>query len=313
VLDKTGTITEGKPRVVEIKAVAGLDESEVLRLAASLERASEHPLASAIVAEAAARQVALQNPAAVQARSGLGILGNLDGRQVAVGNAALMATLGIELPAATGTPAAQTLVYVSSAGRALGSLAIADTVKPTSLIAIRELRAHGLHIMMVTGDNAATAAAVAAAVGIAEFTAEVLPGGKAEVVRKLRAQGHRVAFAGDGINDAPALAAADVGIAMGTGTDVAIQSGGITLLSGDLMGMVRAWRLSRATLRNIRQNLFWAFLYNAVGVPLAAGALYPWFGSAALLSPIVAAAAMSFSSVTVIGNSLRLRRTALAA
>jgi len=313
VLDKTGTITAGKPRVVSVSPVAGWDAERLLRVAASLEQGSEHPLAAAVVNEAKAKGLTLAAPRDVSARSGLGISGVVEGHPVDVGSAALMAELAISTLAhpTAGEEAARTLVYVAVDRQIAGWIAIADPVKPTSLDAVRELRNHDINVVMATGDNEATAAAVAKAVGISDFRAEVLPAQKVEIVRSLRAQGHKVAVAGDGINDAPALAAADVGLAMGTGTDVAIESGGITLLSGDLMGIVRAWRLSRATLRNIRQNLFWAFFYNVVGVPLAAGALYPVFGKAALLSPIIAAAAMSFSSVTVIANSLRLRRVRL--
>jgi len=313
VLDKTGTITAGKPRVVSVSPVAGWDAERLLRVAASLEQGSEHPLAGAVVNEAKAKGLTLAAPRDVSARSGLGIGGVVESHPVEVGSAAFMAELAIStLAHPTEEDAARTLVYIAVDRQLAGWIAIADPVKPTSVDAIRELRNHDINVVMATGDNKATAAAVAKAVGISDFRAEVLPAQKVEIVRSLRAQGHRVAVAGDGINDAPALAAADVGLAMGTGTDVAIESGGITLLSGDLMGIVRAWRLSRATLRNIRQNLFWAFFYNVVGVPLAAGAFYPVFGKAALLSPIIAAAAMSFSSVTVIANSLRLRRVRLA-
>lgn len=314
VLDKTGTITEGKPRVVRVYASAEMDENELLRIAASLEQASEHPLAAAIVRESTERNLPLAAPQNVQAVSGAGVTGLVEEQVITIGNAAFMAENNVPSAArvAKEQEAGQTIAYVGLDGQPAGWIAIADAVKPTSVHAIRKLREQGINVVMVTGDNETTANSVAQQVGISEVHAGVLPGKKADVVRSLRAAGHIVAFAGDGINDAPALAAADIGIAMGTGTDVAIESGGITLLTGDLMGIVRAWRLSRSTLRNIRQNLFWAFFYNVVGVPIAAGVLYPVFGTEALLSPIIAAAAMSFSSVTVIANSLRLRKLNLA-
>ena len=314
-VDKTGTLTEGKPRLVRIEATGAASEDEVLRLAASLERASEHPLAAAVIAAASERGLALAEARAFRAMPGKGVAGEVDGRAVALGNAALFTELGL----APGPLAARaealaregaTIVLVAVGGAPAGLLALADPIKPGAAQAVRSLQAEGLRVVMVTGDRRATAVAVAHALGIAEVEAEVLPGHKAAVVARHRAAGQRVAMAGDGINDAPALAAADVGIAMGTGTDVAIESAGLTLLHGDLGGIVRARRLSRATMRNIRQNLFWAFAYNVLGVPVAAGVLYPFLGI--LLSPMIASAAMSFSSVTVIGNALRLRRARLA-
>ncbi|HVI92705.1 MAG TPA: heavy metal translocating P-type ATPase, partial [Anaeromyxobacter sp.] len=314
-VDKTGTLTEGKPRLVRIEATGAASEDEVLRLAASLERASEHPLAAAVIAAASERGLALAEARAFRAMPGKGVAGEVDGRAVALGNAALFTELGL----APGPLAARaealaregaTIVLVAVGGAPAGLLALADPIKPGAAQAVRSLQAEGVRVVMVTGDRRAAAVAVAHALGIAEVEAEVLPGDKAAVVARHRAAGQRVAMAGDGINDAPALAAADVGIAMGTGTDVAIESAGLTLLHGDLGGIVRARRLSRATMRNIRQNLFWAFAYNVLGVPVAAGVLYPFLGI--LLSPMIASAAMSFSSVTVIGNALRLRRARLA-
>jgi Cu+-exporting ATPase len=312
-VDKTGTLTRGKPAVEEVVSMDARPD-EILRLAASLERGSEHPLAAAIVAEAERRGLALVEAEGFRAIPGKGVAGRVGGREVALGNAALLAELGIDAAplaprAAALAAGGATVMLAAIDGRAAGLLSAADPVKPGAADAIRELRAEGLEIVMVTGDGRATAHAVAAKLGIAHVEAEVLPADKAAAVGRWRAGGRAVAFAGDGVNDAPALAAADVGIAMGTGTDVAIASAGVTLVRGDLRGIVRARRLSRATMRNIRQNLFWAFAYNAAGVPLAAGALYPLFG--VLLSPMLASAAMSFSSVTVIGNALRLRRARL--
>jgi P-type Cu+ transporter len=313
-VDKTGALTEGKPRLTRVEASGALSGDEVLRLAASLERASEHPLAAAFVAAARERGLALAEAHAFRAAPGKGVVGEVEGRAVALGNAALLAELGIgpdALAARAEALAAEgaTVVLVTVDGAAAGLLAVADPVKPGAAQAVRALQRDGVRVIMVTGDRRATALAVAKGLGIAEVEAEVLPGEKAAVVARHRAAGQRVAMAGDGINDAPALAAADVGIAMGTGTDVAIESAGLTLLHGDLGGIVRARRLSRATMRNIRQNLFWAFAYNMLGVPVAAGALFPVFG--VLLSPMIASAAMSFSSVTVIVNALRLRRARL--
>ena len=313
-VDKTGTLTRGKPALEKVVALEPGREDEVLRLAASLEKGSEHPLAAALVAGALARGLALAEATAFRSIPGKGVTGNVDGRAVALGNAALLAELGIDA-AALGERAEAlrgeggTVVLLAVDGRAAGLAEVVDPPKPGAAEAIRALHAEGLKVVMVTGDGWTTARAVAARLGIDEVEAEVLPGGKAASVEKRRQAGQAVAFAGDGVNDAPALAAADVGIAMGTGTDVAIESAGLTLVKGDLHGIVRARRLSRATMRNIRQNLFWAFAYNAAGVPLAGGALYPLFG--VLLSPMIASAAMSFSSVTVIANALRLRRARL--
>ncbi|HWM87729.1 MAG TPA: copper-translocating P-type ATPase [Kofleriaceae bacterium] len=314
VVDKTGTLTAGKPALTQVAALPGLDEAELLGLAASVERASEHPLAAAIVAGAAERDIA---PAAVldfESRTGLGVLGTVGGRRVALGNHALFDALGIdpgELAArADGLRTdGQTVMLVAVDGKAAGLVAVSDPIKQGSPEAIAALHREGLRIVMLTGDSETTARAVARRLGIDEVIAEVMPDGKAEAVAALQAAGATVAMAGDGINDAPALARADVGIAMGTGTDVAMESAGVTLVKGDLRGIVRARRLSAAAMRNIEQNLFFAFFYNAAGVPLAAGLLYPFTGM--LLSPMVAAAAMSLSSVSVIANALRLRRVRL--
>jgi Cu+-exporting ATPase len=314
VLDKTGTLTEGKPRVVSIVAAEGIDESELLRLAASVERGSEHPLATAILKAAAERQLSLGEASDFASPSGKGATGTVDGRKIALGNAMLMAELNVvtrdlDAAAEAARQTGATAIYVAIDGRAAGILAIADPVKPSAQSALQKLRDDGLRIVMLTGDNLTTARAVANTLGIDEIEAGVLPERKSDVVQRLRGEGRRVAMVGDGVNDAPALAAADVGVAMGGGTDVAIESAGVTLLSGDLMGLVRARRLSVATMRNIRQNLGFAFLYNAAGIPIAAGVLYPVFGI--LLSPMVGAAAMALSSVSVIGNALRLSRTKL--
>ncbi len=314
VLDKTGTLTEGKPTLTTVEAQPGVDEPELLRLVASLERVSEHPLAAAIVQGAEARGLATTNVADFRSVTGKGVVGVVDGRRVAVGNPALLAEAGATAPALTARADAlrrdgATVMFVALDGVAAGLIAVADRVKPTTVEAIRALKAEGLRVVMLTGDNRVTAEAVARAVGIDQVEADVLPEQKAQVVKRLQAEGRRVAMAGDGINDAPALAQADVGIAMGTGTDVAMESAGVTLVQGDLRGLLRARRLSRATMRNIRQNLFFAFVYNVLGVPLAAGVLYPAFGL--LLSPMIASAAMTFSSVSVIGNALRLRRQVL--
>ena len=312
VVDKTGTLTEGKPQLVGI-SLSQDDGRELLHLAASLERASEHPLAAAILQAAERQGVALSQPTEFVSVTGKGIRGVVDGKQVAVGNAALMTDLGASPhPGKEFNPAlpdGSTSLAVAIDGKFVGNISVADKVKNSTPDAIRKLKALGIHIVMLTGDNRATAAAIAKQLGIDEFEAEVLPETKLEIVRKLQGQGRAVAMAGDGVNDAPALAQADVGIAMGTGTDVAMESGGITLVKGDLTGIVRARNLSRATMRNIRQNLFFAFIYNAIGVPVAAGILYPFFGL--LLSPIFAAAAMSLSSVSVIINALRLRNAKL--
>jgi Cu+-exporting ATPase len=315
-VDKTGTLTEGKPKLGQVlpDPASGLDAGELLRLAASLERGSEHPLASAIVAGAAARGLKLTDARDFKAIPGKGVIGTIDGRTIALGNAALFAELDVD-SSALSSRAEQlrseggTVMLVAVDGRPAGILEAIDPVKESAASAIRALHSEGLKIVMVTGDDWTTARAVARRLGIDEVEAQVLPSGKAAAVARYKAKGHVVAMAGDGINDAPALAAADVGVAMGTGTDVAMESAGITLVKGDLRGIVRARRLSQATMRNIRQNLFWAFAYNAAGVPLAAGVLYPLTGW--LLSPMIASAAMSFSSVTVISNALRLRRARL--
>jgi P-type Cu+ transporter len=311
VFDKTGTLTEGKPKVVAISPAEGsptISKDELLRLAASLERGSEHPLGAAIVSKANEQKLNLSEPANFQSTPGQGIRGTVDGKTVAVGNLALMKQVGAvgqQNALATAQPAASTSIFVAVNDHYAGSIAVADPVKPSTASALRELQAQGIRLLMLTGDNQATAQEIAQSLGIKDFKAEVLPTQKAEIVKQLQSEGRIVAMAGDGINDAPALAQAQVGIAMGTGTDIAIESGGITLLKGDLEGILRARKLSHATMRNIRQNLFFAFVYNAIGVPIAAGVLYPVFGL--LLSPILAAAAMSFSSVSVIANSLRLR------
>jgi Cu+-exporting ATPase len=315
VFDKTGTLTEGKPKVVAISPQANppaISENDLLRLAASLERASEHPLGKAIVAKANEEKVSLSEPVNFELLPGQGIRGTVDGKSIAVGNSSLMKQLGAVVlqEAISGLqPGGSTSIFVAVDGRYAGSFAVADPVKPSAANALRELKAQGIRLFMLTGDNEATAQDVARSLGIKEFRSEVLPAQKAEIVKALQSEGRIVAMAGDGINDAPALAQAQVGIAMGTGTDIAIDSAGITLLKGDLEGILRARKLSQATMRNIRQNLFFAFIYNAIGVPIAAGALYPFFGL--LLSPILAAAAMSFSSVSVITNSLRLRKIKL--
>jgi len=311
VVDKTGTLTEGKPSLQAIEPQPGTDAATLLRLAASLENVSEHPLAGAIVAGAQERGAALTAVSDFESLTGKGVTGTVEGRRIAIGNVALLEELGID-PGALRDRAdllrreGQTVMYVAVDGRPAGLLGVADPIKPTTREAIDTLHRDGITVVMLTGDNRTTADAVAKAVGIDRVEADVLPDRKAAVVKHLQAAGERVAMAGDGINDAPALAQADVGIAMGTGTDVAMESAGITLLKGDLRGIVRARRLSRATMTNIRQNLFFAFVYNVLGVPIAAGVLYPFSGL--LLSPILASAAMTFSSVSVIGNALRLRR-----
>jgi Cu+-exporting ATPase len=310
VVDKTGTLTEGKPKVVAVVPTTGYSEADVLRLAASVERASEHPLADAIVNAAKERAIETAEVGDFESPAGKGALGTVEGRKVLLGNAAFMHAQGVDASAleteaerARGEGA--TVINMAVDGKLAGILAIADPIKPSTPEALRTLAAEGVCVIMLTGDNRTTAQAVARRLGIAEVEAEVLPDQKSAVVARLQKQGRVVAMAGDGVNDAPALAAAEVGVAMGTGTDVAMESAGVTLLKGDLNGIVRARRLSRATMRNIRQNLFFAFAYNAAGIPIAAGVLYPAFGL--LLSPVVAAAAMALSSVSVVGNALRLR------
>ena len=314
VVDKTGTLTEGKPTVVAVRPAPGTTEADLLQLAASVERASEHPFAQAIVNAATERKLTLSQPEGVDSPVGKGVLGRVDGRLVVIGNATFLTEQGVD--ASTLQSVADelrrdgaTAVLVGVAGRAAGVIGIADPVKGSTSQALAALKAAGIRVIMVTGDNRTTAEAVARKLGITEVEADVLPDQKGAVVAKLRAEGRVVAMAGDGVNDAPALAAADVGIAMGSGTDVAIESAGITLLKGDLIGIVHAHRLSRATMGNIRQNLFFAFIYNAAGIPIAAGVFYPVFGW--LLSPIIAAAAMAASSVSVIANALRLRNARL--
>jgi Cu+-exporting ATPase len=317
VVDKTGTLTEGKPRVTAVRLAANgpiTSENELLRIAASLERASEHPLAAAILAAASEATLTLAEPREFRSLSGRGIVGVVEGRRAALGNAKLFAEQGIDLGDLATTSEAlrrdgSTVMFIAVDGRAAGLIAAADPIKPSTAEAIRQLHDEGLRVVMLTGDNRTTAEAVGKRLGIDEIEADVLPDRKGEVIKRLQSQGRVVAMAGDGTNDAPALAMAQVGIAMGTGTDVAIESAGVTLLQGDLRAIVRARRLRRATMRNIRQNLFFAFVYNTLGVPLAAGVLYPVFGL--LLNPMIASAAMSFSSVSVISNALRLRKTAL--
>ncbi|MCG6933399.1 MAG: heavy metal translocating P-type ATPase [Gallionella sp.] len=314
VTDKTGTLTEGKPKLTSVVALQGFQDNDILQLGASLERASEHPLADAIVKGAAQRGLALAEVRDFQSASGKGITGMVSGRKVSIGNQTYFAELGIAMDALTERADAlraegQTVMFVAADGLPAGLLGVADPIKETSLEAVQALHAAGLKLVMITGDSRATAEVVARKLGIDRVVAEVLPDQKAEIIKQLQAEGRIVAMAGDGINDAPALAQAQVGIAMGTGTDVAMQSAGVTLVKGDLNGIVRARHLSQATMRNIRQNLFFAFVYNTLGVPIAAGLLYPVFGL--LLSPIIAAAAMSFSSVSVITNALRLGRAKL--
>ncbi|OBX19486.1 copper-translocating P-type ATPase [Erythrobacter sp. QSSC1-22B] len=312
IVDKTGTLTEGKPRLVAVMPEEGFDEVEVLRLAASLERGSEHPLAEAIVRGAEERGVAIDEASEFEAITGKGVKGTVGGQAVALGNIAMVRDLGLEAGALTGKANArrdegETVMFVMVGGKVAGLVSVADLVKETTPVALKELHALGLRIIMATGDNERTAKAVAARLGIDEIRADVLPEDKARIIRELQAKGAKVAMAGDGVNDAPALAQADVGIAMGTGADVAIESAGITLVKGNLDGIVRARRLARATMRNIRQNLFFALIYNTAGVPIAAGVLYPFFGI--LISPMFAAFAMSASSISVVLNSLRLRST----
>jgi Cu+-exporting ATPase len=311
IVDKTGTLTEGKPKLVSVVAEGALDEATLLRLAASLERGSEHPLAEAIVKGAEHRGITVANAEAFESVTGKGVRGRVDGRDVALGNRAMMLDLGADAGSLDARAEAlradgQTVMYVAVDGRPAGLVGVADPIKQSTPEAIAALRAEGIRIVMLTGDSRTTAEVVAKKLAIDELMAEVLPDQKADRVKQLQAEGRIVAMAGDGINDAPALAQAHVGIAMGTGTDVAMESAGVTLVKGDLRGIVRARRLSRATMANIRQNLFFAFVYNAAGVSIAAGVLYPAFGL--LLNPMIAAAAMSFSSVSVIANALRLRR-----
>ena len=310
VVDKTGTLTEGKPRVTKILAAAGFDEATVLRFGASLEKLSEHPLAAAILAAAVERKMVLQEVTNFASITGKGVTGNSGGRRVAVGNGALLKDNGVistdlEAHADALRKEGATVLFVAVDGKPAGVIAVADPIKATTMAALDSLRGEGMRIVMLTGDNRTTAQAVADKLGITDVEADVLPDQKNSIVRRLKGEGRVVAMAGDGVNDAPALAEADVGIAMGTGTDVAMQSAGLTLVKGDLAGIARGRALSRATMRNIRENLVLAFVYNVVGIPVAAGALYPTFGI--LLSPIIAAAAMSLSSVSVIGNALRLR------
>jgi Cu+-exporting ATPase len=309
VVDKTGTLTEGKPALVDV-AAEGIGEEELLGLAAALEAQSEHPLARAIVDGAQARGINVPEAESFDSTTGKGISGRVGGREVAIGNVAMMEAVGADASGLSDVADAarrkgQTAMLVAIDGRAAGLIAVADRIKETTPRAIAALHEEGLRIVMLTGDNEVTARAVAAELGIDEVIAEVLPADKQAAIRRLQAEGRTVAMAGDGVNDAPALAAADVGVAMGTGADVAVESAGVTLVRGDLTALVTARRLSRATVRNIKQNLAFAFLYNGLGVPVAAGLLYPFTGL--LLSPVIAAAAMSLSSVSVIGNALRLR------
>jgi Cu+-exporting ATPase len=313
-LDKTGTLTEGKPRVTEVVTVPGFTEDEVLRLAASVEIASEHPLAAAIVRSATERNLQLSSASQFQSVTGQGVSGRVEPYDVLLGTADLLESKGIQ----AGTLSQQadelrkkgrTAMMLAVDGKIAAVIAVADPIKNSTAQALQQLRASGVRVVMLTGDNETTAAAIARELGISEYQAGVLPDQKAEVVKRLQAKGSTVAMAGDGINDAPALAQANVGIAMGTGADIAMETGDITLLKGDLRAIARARNLSQATMRNIRQNLFFAFIYNALGVPIAAGILYPFFGL--LLQPVFAAAAMSFSSVSVIANALRLRRARL--
>jgi len=314
IVDKTGTLTEGKPRLVTVQAFPGFSDEDALRLAASLERASEHPLAHAIVEGARERGVALAPVSEFSSETGGGVKGRVEGREIWVGSARFLESLGVSIEAAKERAEelrteGQTTLFVAVNGQLAGLIGVADPIRPSTTDALRMLREEGIRVVMVTGDSRTTAKAVARKLGIDEVHAEVLPAQKSEIIARFRSERRLVAMAGDGINDAPALAAADVGIAMGTGTDVAMESADIVLVKGDLGGIVRARRLSRATMRNIRQNLFWAFAYNVLGVPVAAGVLYPVSGL--LLSPMIASAAMSFSSVSVIANALRLRRAQL--
>jgi P-type Cu+ transporter len=314
IVDKTGTLTMGKPKLTDTVALGDVTEADILSMAAALERGSEHPLAEAIVEGAEAQGAARQETTDFESVTGKGVRGTVGGRAVALGNTAMMQEMGLDTAQAEEKADAlraegKTAMFVAVDGALAGIVAVADPIKESTAQAIMALHAQGLRVIMATGDNERTAQAVASKLGIDEVRAGVLPEDKKNLIDQLRRDGHKIAMAGDGVNDAPALAAADVGIAMGTGADVAMESAGITLLGGDLMGIVRARKLARATLRNIKQNLFFAFAYNAVGVPIAAGLLYPVTGL--LLSPMIAAAAMSLSSVSVITNALRLRRVDL--
>jgi Cu+-exporting ATPase len=310
VVDKTGTLTEGRPKVTAVRTATGMDEREFLRLAGSLEKSSEHPLALAIVEAAQDRDISLVEASEFDSPVGKGVIGTVDGKRLVIGSLRIMSEEVVDVSAIAADAEllrgeGATVVFMSIDGEVGGLIAIADPIKETTPAALKALRDAGVRVVMLTGDNKTTALAVAKRLGISEVEAEVLPENKGEIVKRLRSEGRVVAMAGDGVNDAPALAAADVGVAMGTGTDVAIESAGVTLLKGDLQGLVKARELSHATMSNIRQNLFFAFIYNAAGIPVAAGVLYPSFGL--LLSPIIAAAAMALSSVSVIGNALRLR------
>jgi P-type Cu+ transporter len=314
VVDKTGTLTEGKPRLVSVTVLDGFTDADVLRIAASLERGSEHPLAAAIVAGAEERKLTLADAEDFKSVTGQGVTGRIERRAVALGNQQMMSELGVGFDAVSADADAQrkdghTVMFVAIDGRPAGLIGVADPIKSSTAEALKMLQDDGVRIVVLTGDNRTTAEAVAKKLGIDQVEAEVMPDQKASVVKRLQSEGRIVAMAGDGINDAPALAQAQVGIAMGTGTDVAIESAGVTLVKGDLRGIAKARHLSRSTMSNIRQNLFFAFVYNVIGIPIAAGALYPVFGL--LLSPIVASAAMSMSSVSVITNALRLRRVRL--
>jgi len=314
VVDKTGTLTEGKPKLVSLVPVSGVTEADLLRVAASLERGSEHPLATAITHGADEKRIPLSTTDRFESVTGKGVKGFLDGKAVALGNRGLMSDLGIDVsnladPAERLRTDGQTAMFVSESGRAVGLIGVADPIKSSTAEAIQALHAEGIRIVMLTGDSQTTAKAVAGKLGIDDVIAEVLPDQKVDVVKRLQAEGRFVAMAGDGINDAPALAQAQVGIAMGTGTDVAMESAGVTLVKGDLRSIALARHLSRQTMRNIKQNLFFAFIYNSAGVPIAAGVLYPFVGI--LLSPIIAAAAMNFSSVSVIMHALRLKNIKL--
>jgi len=315
VFDKTGTLTEGKPKLMSLKALPGFAESEVLAFAASLEKGSEHPLADAIISGAKERNVELKfKVSEFQSVTGMGVRGDVGTKKVLLGNAKLLESEGVNMKDLLVTAEilrkeGQTVLFLAVDGKAAGVLGVADPIKSTAVEVIRHLRETGLRLVMLTGDHHDTAKTVAKKLGIDEVYADVLPSEKNEMIKKFQSEGRKVAMAGDGVNDAPALAQADVGIAMGTGADVAVQSAGITLIKGDLRGVLRARNLSHATMKNIRQNLFFAFIYNALGIPLAAGLLYPFFGI--LLSPMIASAAMSLSSVSVIGNALRLRNVSL--
>ena len=310
VVDKTGTLTEGKPKLATVIAIEGWEENDVIRFAASLDRGSEHPLARAVVNGAQEREIALSETAQFASVSGKGVTGVIDTHMVALGNIRLLEELGMDASGLSARADAlrregMSVMFLAVDNALVGILGVADPIKATTAQAIRDLHEEGITVVMLSGDSRITAEAVGAVLGIDRVEAEVLPQQKADVIKQLQSEGHIVAMAGDGINDAPALAQAHVGIAMGSGTDVAMESAGVTLVQGDLRGIVRSRRLSRSTMRNIRQNLFFAFVYNSLGVPIAAGVLYPYFGI--LLSPMIAAAAMSFSSVSVITNALRLR------